>query len=54
MGIILLVILIIVLIGIMPTWKYSKGWGYFPSGIFGLLLLVLIIMLLMGYIPRGF
>lgn len=54
MGFILLIILIIVLIGLLPRWNYSKSWGYFPSGFLGLLLLVLVIMMLMGYIPRGF
>ena len=47
---ILVIILILALIGALPTWGYSRGWGYFPSGILGLILVVLIIMLLMGAI----
>jgi hypothetical protein len=54
MGFIILVILLILLVGLLPSWKYSKSWGYFPSGFLGLLLLVLVILLLLGYIPRGF
>ncbi len=50
MGTILLVILIVVLIGALPSWPYSKGWGYYPSGGLGLILLILIILLLMGRI----
>lgn len=48
MGLILLIILIILLIGAMPTWGYSRGWGYYPSGGLGLILLIVIILLLMG------
>jgi hypothetical protein len=54
MGLILLVILVVLLMGGLPTWGYSRGWGYGPSGILGLLLVVLVVCLLMGYIPRGF
>ncbi|TMP94004.1 MAG: DUF3309 domain-containing protein [Verrucomicrobia bacterium] len=45
---ILFVILIIVLIGALPTWPYSSGWGYYPSGGLGLVLLILLIFALMG------
>jgi hypothetical protein len=45
---ILFVILIIVLIGALPTWPYSSGWGYYPSGGLGLVLLILLILALMG------
>jgi hypothetical protein len=48
MGTILLIILIIVLIGALPTWPYSGGWGYYPSGGIGLVVLILIVLLLMG------
>jgi hypothetical protein len=48
MGIILLVILIIILLGALPTWPYSRGWGYYPSGGAGLIVLILIILLLAG------
>lgn len=50
MGMILLIILILVLVGALPTWPHSKNWGYFPSGGIGLVLLVLIILLLLGRI----
>ncbi len=45
---ILLIILIILLLGALPTWPYSSGWGYYPSGGLGLILLILIILALMG------
>ncbi|MEO8133435.1 MAG: DUF3309 family protein [Betaproteobacteria bacterium] len=47
-GTILLIVLILVLVGALPTWPYSSGWGYFPSGIAGLVVVVLLIMLVMG------
>lgn len=47
---ILLIILILLLLGALPTWPHSRGWGYGPSGILGLIVLVLIILLLMGRI----
>ncbi|ABI62617.1 DUF3309 family protein [Granulibacter bethesdensis] len=50
MSTILLIILILLLVGALPTWGYSSGWGYFPSGGLGLVLLVVIILLLMGRI----
>ncbi len=49
-GLILLIILIILLVGAAPTWPYSRGWGYYPSGGLGLLLLIIIILLLLGRI----
>ena len=48
MGTILIIILILVLIGALPTWPHSKSWGYYPSGGLGLVLLILIILLLLG------
>jgi hypothetical protein len=50
LGTILLIILILILIGALPTWPYSAGWGYYPSGGFGLLLVIVIVLLLMGRI----
>jgi hypothetical protein len=50
LGTILLIILILLLLGAIPAWPYSRGWGYGPSGILGVILLVLIILLLMGRI----
>lgn len=48
MGTILLIILVLLLVGALPTWPYSSGWGYYPSGGLGLILLVLILLLVMG------
>jgi len=47
---VLIVILILILIGAFPSWPYSRGWGYGPSGIVGVLLIVLLVLLLMGRI----
>jgi hypothetical protein len=49
-GTILLIILILILIGALPTWPYSSGWGYWPGGIVGVIVLILLILLLMGRI----
>lgn len=49
-GTILVIILILILVGALPTWPHSKNWGYFPSGGLGLVLIILIILLLMGRI----
>ena len=48
MGTILLIVLILVLVGALPTWKHSRNWGYGPVGITGLLVIVLIVLLLTG------
>ncbi|HEU0215048.1 MAG TPA: DUF3309 family protein [Stellaceae bacterium] len=48
MRLLILILLIILLIGALPTWPYSGGWGYYPSGGLGLLVLILIIVLLVG------
>lgn len=50
LGTILIIILILLLIGALPSWGYSRGWGYFPSGGLGLVLLIVIILLLLGRI----
>ena len=47
---ILLIIVILLVVGALPRWPYSSGWGYYPSGGLGLVLLILIILLLMGAI----
>ena len=47
-GTILIILLILILIGALPTWPYSSGWGYYPSGGLGLLLIILIIVALVG------
>lgn len=50
LGTILLIVLILFLLGALPTWPHSRNWGYFPSGGVGLIVLILIILLLMGKI----
>jgi len=50
MGTILLIILILILVGALPTWPYSSGWGYYPSGGVGLIVVILVILLLVGRI----
>ena len=47
-GTILLIIIILILIGVVPAWPHSRGWGYGPSGILGVILLIVIVLLLMG------
>ena len=47
---ILLILLIALLIGALPSWPYSRGWGYYPSGIFSILLIVVVVLLLSGRI----
>ena len=49
-GTILLIILILILIGAIPAWPYSRGWGYGPGGIVGVLLIIVIVLLLTGRI----
>lgn len=49
-GAIILIVLILLLVFGLPTWPYSRGWGYYPSGGIGLLVLILIILLLLGKI----
>jgi hypothetical protein len=50
MSTILLIILILLIVGALPSWPYSSGWGYYPSGGFGLILLILIVLLATGRI----
>jgi hypothetical protein len=47
-GTIALIILILLLVGAIPTWPHSRGWGYGPSGILGIILIIIVIMLLTG------
>ena len=54
MGLVLLILVILLLVGGLPRWNYSRNWGYAPTGILGLILLILLILLIIGYIPRGF
>lgn len=48
MGTILLIILVLLVIGAIPSWPYSRGWGYGPSGILGLILVVILVLVLTG------
>ena len=50
MSTILLIIVILLLIGVLPTWSHSANWGYFPSGGLGLVLIVLVVLMLVGRI----
>jgi hypothetical protein len=48
MSTILLIILVLLLVGALPTWPYSTGWGYYPSGGLGLVLIIVLVLALMG------
>ena len=50
LGTILIILLILLLIGALPTWPYSSGWGYGPGGVLGLILVIIIILALLGRI----
>jgi hypothetical protein len=50
LGTILLIILILLLIGALPTWPHSRGWGYYPTGGLGLILIIILILVLLGRI----
>ncbi len=48
MGLVLLIVLVLLLLGAIPTWSYSRSWGYGPSGILGVILIVVVVLLLTG------
>jgi len=50
MGLIIVIILILLLVGAVPHWGYSRGWGYGPSGLLGLVLIIIVILVLLGRI----
>jgi hypothetical protein len=50
LGTILIVILVLMLVGVIPTWPHSRSWGYYPSGAVGVLLIILVVLLLTGRI----
>ena len=50
LGTLFLIVLVILLLGALPTWPYSRSWGYYPSSTIGLILVILLVMVLMGYI----
>jgi hypothetical protein len=54
MGILLLIILILLLAGAFPRWKYNQEWGYAPVGVLGVVLIVILILVLLEHIPYGF
>ena len=54
MGLILLILLVMLLLGGLPRWQYSKNWGYGPSGFLGIAMAVVLVLVLLGHIPRGF
>jgi hypothetical protein len=53
MGLILLIILVLLLLGGLPSWGYSRNWGYGPSGVLGLVLVIVLVLVLMGHIPTS-
>ena len=48
LGTMLLIIIVLLLLGVIPTWPHSKGWGYAPSGLLGTVLIIVLILVLMG------
>lgn len=54
LGTILLVFLVLILLGAIPTWSHSRQWGYGPSGIIGTILIIYLILVLIGRVPLGF
>ena len=48
LGTILIIILVLLLIGALPSWPYSSGWGYYPSGGLGLILIIIVVLILLG------
>ena len=50
LGTILLIVLILLLVGALPSWPYSTGWGYYPAGGFGTIFVIILVLVLMGHI----
>ena len=50
MGLLLLIVLILLLLGVMPSWNHSRSWGYGPSGVLGLVLVIVLVLVLLGEI----
>jgi hypothetical protein len=50
LGLILLILIILLLVGSVPTWPYSRNWGYGPSGLLGVVLVIILILILLGYL----
>jgi hypothetical protein len=53
-GLILLIVLVVLLLGGLPAWPYSRNWGYGPTGLVSLLLIVLLVLLILDVVPWGF
>ena len=53
-GLVLLIVLLVLLVGALPTWPHSRKWGYGPTGGLGLVLVIILVLVLFGAIPRGF
>jgi hypothetical protein len=51
LGLILLILVILLLVGSVPAWPHSRGWGYGPSGVLGLLLIILLVLMVFSYVP---
>jgi hypothetical protein len=54
MGLIVLIVLIVLLVGGLPRYEYSRNWGYAPSGFLGTVILILLVLMLLNYVPWGF
>jgi hypothetical protein len=52
MGLLLVIVVVVLFIGAMPRWGYSRTWGYRPTGVLGFVLLIVVVMLLLGYLPH--
>ena len=50
LGTVLLIVLVLLLVGVIPTWPHSRGWGYAPSGVIGTILIIILILFLLGRI----
>lgn len=50
LGTILIIVLVLILVGVIPTWPHSRSWGYAPAGVIGVILVILLILLLLGQI----
>jgi hypothetical protein len=50
LGLILLIIVVLILVGALPTWPHSRSWGYMPSGTLGIILVILLVLVLLGHI----
>ena len=50
LGLIIIVVLVLIVIGALPSWPYSAGWGYYPSGGLGLILIIVLVLVLLGRI----